>query len=487
MPLWPNFCGGTYQARSEVIAADQAINVYLETRQVPGSPKQGTFYGTPGLRRLVTVASTSCRGWFTQDGRTFAVVGDTLYEVDVANGTADVITTVLDDGAPVSFASNGQGGDQLGMVSGGALYVLDLTTDATTVVTLPFTNPVMIAFLDGYALINQANTPIVWYSALEDMTSWDALDFFARSGTSDNIVGIGVSRDRIWCFGTATTTLFYDSGDVDTPFVPYPGTVMQVGLVGPWAMAIHDDVFVWVTQHNNGQARVVRASDPQAAVISTPPIARFLGGCSTLSDVELLPYQQEDHTFYALTAPSSPEDVQTYVYDAREQLWHARAGWNATQGVYTRWRARGCVVSGDAVLVGDYANGDLYVLDLDTYDDDGDILKRERTAPYISAENQWVFIDQIELGMQAGVGLSSGQGSDPVVALEISRDGARTWVSAGTATLGAIGDAFARAIWRRLGRARSDRLVVKVTQTDPVKCVWGPGLWIKATPGTGQL
>lgn len=487
MPLWQEFVGGFYKALSPVIAADTAVNLYTETRAIPGSAKQVTIYGTPGLSSVLSVDPQGCRGLFTQDGRTFAVYANTLYEIDFVNAVATERGIVPDDGAPVSFASNGQGGDQLGLVSGGSLLVLDLATNDLETVTLPFSDPVMIAFIDGYGLINQADTPIVWFSALEDLTSWDALDFFTRSGTSDNIVGIGVSRDRVLALGTQTSTWYYNSGDADTPFLPYPGTTMQVGLAAPWLMAVYSDVFYWVAQWPTGQRQVVRASEPSAQAVSTPPIDRFLAACTTLDDAELTIYEQEGHPFVCLTAPSSPDAIQTYCFDVRESLWHARAGWDDVLGVFTRWRVRGMTQANGAVYAGDYATGDLYEVDLDTYDEDGDILRRERTAPYLGSNNQWVFLDAFELGTQPGVGLSSGQGSAPLVTLEISRDSARTWVNAGDRSLGARGDYDARTIWNRLGRVRQDRLVIRVTQTDPVKTVWGPGAWLRFTSGTQQL
>lgn len=487
MSLWSQFTGGAYTARSTSIAAETAINVYTETREVPGSPKQATLYGTPGQKYYATATTVEGRGWFSQDGQTWTVVGDQLYEVNTETGVLTARGTITDDGKLVSWTTNGQGGEQLGIVAAGKLYVLTLTTNVLAEVALPFSGPVMITFLDTYGLINQADSPIVWFSALEDLTAWDALDFFTRSGTSDNIVGIAVTRDRVWALGSKTTTQFYDSGDSDTPFVPYPGTTTQIGLVSASALAVRDDTVYWIATSESGQRKFVSAVDPATNVLSTPPIDRFLAACPTLADAELLLYQQEGHTHVTMTCPSSPDAVQSYTYDTREQLWHARAGLDTTTGQYTRWRARGVTSVGGQVYVGDYATGDLYTLDLDTYTDNGSILKRERTAPYLGADNQWAFLDQFELGIQPGVGLSSGQGSAPVVDLEISRDGAHTWVSAGSATLGAIGEYAARAIWRRLGRVRQDRLVIRVTMTDPVKCVFGPGAWLKFSAGTGQL
>ena len=106
-----------------------------------------------------------------------------------------------------------------------------------------------------------------------------------------------------------------------------------------------------------------------------------------------------------------------------------------------------------------------------------------RRAPYLGTEARWVFLDRIELGIESGVGLVSGQGVDPQVLLNISTDSGKSWTSAGTASLGKMGETDQMAVWRCCGRARLDRLVLEIVITDPVKRVLGPGLWITATPG----
>lgn len=399
MALVPNFCGAFYQALSPMQADETAVNVFTETREIPGSPKAVTLYGTPGLRLFTTTDTEGCRGTFTQDGRTFTVIGNTLYEIDVSGGGYTSIGEIHNDGFPVSFTSNGRGGDQLGIVGGDELHVYNLRTSAFTTVSLPFSGPVMIVFQDGYGLINQANSPIVWFSGLEDLTSWDALDFFARSGTSDNLVGLAVSRDRIWCIGTATTTLFYDSGDADSPFIPYPGTAAQVGGSSPWLIQVYQDAVYWIGQSPGGARQAFRATDPTPVVISTPPIDLFLQQVDSVvlatSDI----YEQAGHPFFLVTLPESQADICTYAYDIREQMWHARADWNATTGRYEPWRVRGITAASGLILGGDRNSGKLYTLDLATYTNDGDILRRERTAPYLSAENQWLFLEQVELGI----------------------------------------------------------------------------------------
>ena len=184
--LWSQFCDGSYQSRSPTLDCEQTVNLYPATVESQTNSKQKSLIGTPGLRRLLSVGTTQCRGMFSEDGRTWCVTGGVLYELDLTANTATSRGTISDDGKPVSFASNGRGGEQLAICGGGSLYVLDLETNVLTgPVAVPLTNAaVSIAFIDGYFLLLEASTVRIWFSSLEDGLLWDALDFFARSQLS---------------------------------------------------------------------------------------------------------------------------------------------------------------------------------------------------------------------------------------------------------------------------------------------------------------
>lgn len=487
--LWSQFIGGTYQSRSPTLDGEQCVNLMPVTIESATNAKKSMLLGTPGLRRLLSVDTTACRGLFSEDGRTFGVVGDTIYEFDLTANTATTLGTLADDGQPVSFASNGRGGEQLAICGGGELKIFDLLTNTLSLpIALPLTNaPVQLAFLDGYFLLLEAGTVRVWFSALEDGTDWDGLDFFARSQTSDNLVGLAVLRDRIYCFGSQTTDVYYDSGDADTPFIPYPGAIIREGLVGPWAWAIEGEVLYWLAQDDQGRARMVRTADIQAQPISTDAIDFAIAQATDLTDVEALAYWQEGHGHVAWTVPSLGTCGKTYAFDTKESLWHERGSWDAVNAIFFRWRARGVCSTAAGVLVGDYATGELYALDLNTYTENGALIRRVRRAPYLAGEAQWAFVDQIELGAQVGVGLSSGQGRDPHAIGRVSRDGNQTWGPAVSVPLGKIGAYLTRAVWHRLGRVRLDRFGFEVVVTDPVKVVLGPGLQLRITPGSSDL
>lgn len=485
MPLFAAFCGGSNVERSSVVDAELTMNLYPATVDAKASPTQQALIGTPGLRPLGTVETRDGRGVFTQDGRTWTVVGATLYEITFDPFVRIARGTIVDDGALVSWASNGRGGNQLAIVGGGQLKILNLLTNVLSApVALPLTNaPVMVGYIDGYFLLSEKDSPSVWFCALANGLLWDALDFFTRSTASDFVVAMVCAQNRVFVFGSETSEAYEDVGDVDNPFQPIKGSLFEIGCAGAWTVSVGVSTIRWVGRSRRGGAVAYRLEGYNGTRISTHAIEAALEDAATLTDAEGLTYEQDGHLFYALSCPSIGIAGATYVVDESEGQWHQRSRWNATIGREEMWRVRGHAYVGTVHVVGVRDSGSLYALDLETYDDDGEILRARRRAPYPGAENAWAFVDAFELGVENGVGLTRGQGSDPQIELRVSRDSAKTWESAGLSPLGPTGQYDDRTEWTRLGRARVDRLVFEVVITDPVKRVIGPGAWLRLRPG----
>ncbi len=65
-----------------------------------------------------------------------------------------------------------------------------------------------------------------------------------------------------------------------------------------------------------------------------------------------------------------------------------------------------------------------------------------------------MFFAQLQVEFTPGVGLQTGQGSDPQAMLRFSDDGGFTWSNEIWRSLGAVGEYLTRAVWRSLGEFR---------------------------------
>jgi hypothetical protein len=494
VPVFAEFCGGSNVERSPLIDAELTVNLYRSTVESDGSPKKAYLVGTPGLRLTAPGIGAdpraTTRGIFYQDGGAWIVVGATVWALglDPATGqvlTADPLGPLPDDGLPVSFASNGDGGNQLAICGGGVLVIVNLATGVQSApIALPLEQPPhAIGFLDGYFILAERASIRFWFSAIENGTNWDALDFVSRSTASDQIVATACANSRVWVFGSETSEAYENVGDADNPFQPIKGSLFQIGLAAAESLSLGVSTMRWIGRSNTSGLAVYRLDGYAGTRISTHAIEQGLASATTVADAEAFTYSQQGHLFYALSLPSVGAAGDTIVFDETEHAWHHRRAWNAPLGREERWRVRGHAFTGRSHLVGSRESNRLYLLDLDTFDEDGAILRARRRAPYLGADNVYAAVDAFELGTEPGVGLNSGQGAAPQAELVLSRDGGQTWASAGRAPLGAMGHYGDRTVWTQLGQARIDRLVVEVVITDPVKRILGPGAWLRVTPG----
>jgi hypothetical protein len=118
-------------------------------------------------------------------------------------------------------------------------------------------------------------------------------------------------------------------------------------------------------------------------------------------------------------------------------------------------------------LVLDREGGGVYSLsNTDGFDVAGAAIRRVRRAPHLQAVGRpLLFLNQLELDLENGLGLPVGQGSDPQIVHRLSTDGARTWGNERWTSAGPQGAYTPRVQWQRLGSGRD--LVSEVIVSDP--------------------
>jgi hypothetical protein len=269
-------------------------------------------------------------------------------------------------------------------------------------------------------------------------------------------------------FGTDSVEVWYNAGSADFPLERIQGAFNEIGCVSAYSIAKLDNGLFWLGTDARGQGIVYRANGYTGTRVSTHAIEYAIAQYGNISDAIAYTYQQEGHAFYVLTFPSGNA---TWVYDVSTQAWHERAGFDA--GQFMRHRSNCQCNFGGNIIVGDFENGNLYRFDLDVYADNGGVqkwLRSWRALPPGENNFKRTAHHTLQLNAETGVGLNTGQGSDPQCMLRWSDDGGHTWSNEHWASMGQIGEYGYRTFWRRLGMTLKLRdRVYEVSGTDPVK------------------
>ena len=459
--------GSSYVARSINAADNRMINLFPEV--IPeGGKEPGFLNRAPGLKLLQTIGSGPIRALWshqTSNNNFYVVSGMEVYRVFDLDGVPELIGRVSGTG-PVSIADNGT---QIFFACNGPSYIYNEQTRVFAPITDPdFPGAVTVGYLDGYFVFNEPNSQRVWVTSLLDGTSVDPLDFASAEGSPDGLVAINVDHREAWLFGSDSVEVWYDAGGADFPLVRIQGAFNEIGCAAPFSVAKLDNSLFWLGQDARGQGIVYRANGYNGVRVSTHAVEYAIAQYGVISDALAYTYQQEGHTFYVLTFPSADA---TWVYDAATQAWHERAG--LTNGEFTRHRSNcQCNFKGN-IVVGDFENGNIYTFDLETYADNSAAqkwLRSWRALPTGTNNLKRTAHHSLQLDCETGVGLNTGQGSNPLVMLRWSDDGGHTWSNEHWSSMGAIGRYGHRVFWRRLGMTLKLRdRVYELSGTDPVK------------------
>ncbi len=281
------------------------------------------------------------------------------------------------------------------------------------------------------------------------------------------------SNNLVWIIGTDTFEVRYNTGVGTQPFSPLSGLVGRYGIAAPFAYGLTGAGIGWLSRNPEGTGQFVMTRGGVPQPVSTygvnAAIAAYLRS-STVTDAEVLGYQMEGHTFLNLSFPSAFSNgfyVSTLSYDVEGQGWAHRGKFDPVTGRFMVWTPRVHLEAFGKHLVGDRLTGIVANMDTNlTTEIDNTGVVRERVAPLLTDEHKRTPIDQFEVLFDAGLGIPSGQGSNPQAMLSISEDGGRTYGNERQGSMGRMGEYRRRLYWTRLGAPPS--AVAKLRFSDPV-------------------
>jgi len=459
--------------RSKAAGLQSLVNLYGEPVEGEGRT-DFVCYGTPGRALFSTIGAGTVRGQISALNVLYAVVGSTLYRI-TNSGTATALGTI-EGTLPVDMAFNG---GQIDIVAEAKSYYFDVLTNALTEHSgAGFEQASSCTSIASYTIMSVNNSGRFRWRLIND-TTWPVLNFATAESESDNLVAVRAVANDVALLGTNTVEWWGPTGNAGADaFAKTATAAANTGCAARDTATVVDSGLMWVGRDGGaGGVSVYRAEGYAPRKVSPPEVDNYLEQVSDLSTLSAFAYQQRGHLFYVLTYPQE----WTLAWDISTNLWSYRktGSWPMGAEPLGGWDAATFATAYGKQIVGG-ADGNLHQLMADQYTENNAGIVREATSAQLSHDGRRAFMSRLELDIEAGVGLVTGQGSDPLVMACWSDDGGRTWTNPRTAQMGPAGHNRFRAIWHACGSYRNR--IIRFRVSDPVKTVF-LGAWADVQVG----
>lgn len=494
--------GGAYSPRSIIANCQRCWNLYPE-RNPTGAPVPLTHYQRPGLKPLTQLADAApVRGLYrASNGNAYCVCGSSVYTISASWNATKLGTITPGLTNPTSMIDNGT--DLLlvdGSTNGWTIHLADNTFAQVVDTTGIFQGANKVDIIDGFIIWNMPGTAN-FGSTLFNQIKFDATQYAAKFGYPDPLMTLAVNRHEITMIGALKSEVWYDAGLSTFPFAELQGVYYEHGTVATYSAAPYDITVAWLGQDLAGQGVVYRARGYQCQRISNHAVEfqiRKMADSVGIADAIGYWYQKDGHQFYVLHFPAGD---QTWVYDDAlgndvEMAWH-QEGWTDGDGQFHRHRANCHAFVHGTNLVGDWENGWLYAMDMNTYSDTVDSrtypLTCVRTFPHIStgeveigsfgkrpvtADGHLVQYHKFMLDLECGMAPQNADGTPAQIILRYSDDRGRTWSQDILQSGGQPGEYLTWPTWQGIGMARDRVFEVEYAFQGPGAL---NGAWVEAS------
>lgn len=440
--------------------AQRRLNCYWEI-QTDGDKANATIQGTPGTI-LQAALPNIIRGMTTVGALLTVVNGNIVTQINSALSQTNLSGSLSTGSGRVSISANAT---EIMIVDGTAGYTITLPSGAVTAIgDAQFPNGARTnTYVGGYSVVEKPDTAEFWVSDLNNSTSWSALFFQSAFSSAEPLVAVDSDHGVLILFGTTYIEYWSPNGALDFPFGAIRSAAQQYGLGAIWSRSKINNGIAFLGNNPQGEYEVFfldLMSSYSPVKISNSDIESIINGFSVKSNATSLSYMIDGHPMYQLTFPT---DEISFLYDFSTGIW------SQTQtGVATTGRHVGEISQTFNAIsyVSDYANSNLYSFDSETFADNGIAIKRQLVSRHLGDGN-YGSIDELFFDMETGVGTQSGQGSDPQLVLEVSKDGGRTFGNQRFLSMSRVGVYDQRVIARRVANGRD--VVLRLTMTDPVR------------------
>lgn len=491
-----------FSAPYKSIGEEILDNFYLEFASSPTAKAKYYQIGRQGLRLLqAKTQAAACRGLFTTaSGRSFGVFGPHLYEIKAQGATKIKVGSLKTYAGTVRFAENGT---QIILVDGQYGYIYELISNVMHRITDPYfpgvedptQGPSHVCCIDTYFIVNSTGTnryywsspgyvPYAFDSTHPDVLNlWNGLQFGVKGATSGNITGLIANGTQLYVYGANDLEVHYNTGRTQGQlFARVEGAYVMAGLLAPQSLVRYiNDVF-WIGTDSNGTIGVFSCGpNYQPQRISVRGVEARMQMYKGIEDAFASAFFIDGHAFVAFTFPrgtstdgSDDTAGATWLYDCASKTWARRTKWDDATGTSFRWQAQYVTYNWSKLIMGDQDTDAVYQLDTQYHaDDKADAsgvyyINRVVTTPVGWNSGINMVYRSIQLNMQQGQGVRTGQGSNPKAMMSISIDAGFTYGHEREAPIGVTGNYVQRTRWTKCGIGRNRQERFRITEPIPV-------------------
>lgn len=454
MPTLPiPLVGPTYQNRSLPVNNQHTQNFYIEVNKQGGEPV--SLMPFPGLKSFATTGVGVDRGMGEHAGVAYKVTGNTLYSLAI-DGTATPLGTI-------------PGSNRCKLFSDGVVLVITYGTGKPitwNTVVLTIGTDVDLANSDTGTYINRrvvydgSGTALI-FADLDKALVVNSLNNTSVNTSPTNVLAVETQAQQIIVFGEKSITPYYFSGTGNPPYKPIQNGTKKTGLKAIHSLAQDNDFIYFL----DNKLRVCRYAGLQIQNIGNPAISRAIASYTNPQDAIGETFTLDNQNFYYLTFPNNAS-----------WLFTENVGW--TSLAYGTKGAPHLISSYLNIygkhLVADRRNGNVYELDFETFTDNGDVIQHQRVTSKIDGKTfgkpgARVFMDRLEIIVEGGTSLITGQGSNATIMMSFSDDGGNTFSSEDWESIGTLGDYGLKIEWFDLGDFYNR--IFRFRMSDPVKWV----------------
>ena len=467
--------GPAWDSRCKDISAQVTRGLYPEVNAEGKTVV--SLHAFPGLKEFadcdeaggaISAPGGAFRGSDIMNGILYVVMGNDIFEV-ASDGTA-THNGMANLGTPEKIP----GSERVDMRNDGSDYVIaygagmmfsPIGTKPRKITDADVTDPHTVDYLNGQFVFDDSDGSQFKTSQLTSALSLtdfaDSNDVAAAEAYPDDTLRIITHNQLSYFFGAESREAWWNSGVGDPPFDRVQGSVRREGIAGRWAVTSDNDTLFFLD--NKRIPRALRGFD--SVPLGNPALGKEFESYSTVEDAIALTYRLDYERFFELVFPS--ED-RTWVWHEPTNSW-----FELSSGVNRQRHA----VAGYEFVYGKHlfmhpTNSKIYELDFDTFTDAGETVRRVRRTANIhgglyQAPGKELIFDRVHFDFETGVGIATGQGSDPQVMIRFSDDAGRTWSAEQWHPMGVAGDYLRRVTLNQQGRAYNR--VYEVAYSEPTR------------------